>query len=464
MSEIEKFLEPISGENRVGKNLKNSLYDKIREARRQEDAGPRGVWEQREVKAADFKQVIKLSEEALLKTTKDLQIAVWLTDAWIREYELPGLTSGLQLLHGFVDRFWDDIYPELDEGDPWRRFPLLDWVGSYFDPAKGSSPIFALRSVALTQEGHSWFDYQESRSVGYESEATGSETRKARQTKIEEGKLAPEIFDKAFEDTPKQFYKDLERDCVAAREALEKLDELCREKFGAESPSYSPMKDALAQVENVVHILLSKKLQKEPDLPEPVAATKSETQASDKAEPNPNGAVAAYSSGGAAIDLSQLKGGAITSAEQAVLHVVAAAEFMRRQAPASPVSYLLLRALRWGEVRGSTDVASADLPAPPSEARVTLKSSAAGKNWKRVLETAETAMGSAIGRGWLDLQRYSIRACDELGYTAAAKALRSELKAFLADFPELPSATLGDDTGTANPETLAWLRAEGFIS
>jgi type VI secretion system protein ImpA len=73
-------------------------------------------------------------------------------------------------------------------------------------------------------------------------------------------------------------------------------------------------------------------------------------------------------------------------------------------------------------------------------------------------------MSTPCGRGWLDLQRYAIRACDELGHTAASKALRSALKAFLVEFPELPAATLSDDTGAANPETVAWLRKESLIS
>jgi type VI secretion system protein ImpA len=164
------------------------------------------------------------------------------------------------------------------------------------------------------------------------------------------------------------------------------------------------------------------------------------------------------------LDLSQLSGGAITSADQAALHIVAAAQFIRQTSPASPVSYLLVRALRWGEVRAAGESAKNDLPAPPSDLRVALKSSAAGKNWKNVLETAESAMSTAVGRAWLDLQRYAVKACDELGYVEAAKAIRSELKAFLQDFPELTSATLNDDTGTANPETLAWLRQEGLTS
>jgi type VI secretion system protein ImpA len=96
--------------------------------------------------------------------------------------------------------------------------------------------------------------------------------------------------------------------------------------------------------------------------------------------------------------------------------------------------------------------------------RTLLKSSAAANNWQRVLDTAEAAMSTACGRGWLDAQRYSIKACDQLGYAAAAKALRVELKAFLAEFPQLSAAVLSDDTGAANPETLAWLKQEGLIA
>jgi hypothetical protein len=33
----------------------------------------------------------------------------------------------------------------------------------------------------------------------------------------------------------------------------------------------------------------------------------------------------------------------------------------------------------------------------------------------------------------------------------------------LADMPELPNFILQDDTGSANPETIAWLHKEGFV-
>jgi type VI secretion system protein ImpA len=469
MPDIELLLEPISEEKPSGEDLKYfkapldqvPLFDKIRNARKMEDTGPMGKWE-RESTPSDFGLVAKWTSDALTTKTKDLQLAAWLTEAWIYKDGVKGLISGLDLCRELLNRFWDTLYPELDEGDAEPRSVNLDWIGSYFDPAKGSSPIFALRSVPLTSGGYSWFNYQESRTIGYEAEVNSNPARKAfRAAAIKDGKVIPEVFDKDFEGTKKAVYKELEADLKAALVSLTELDSVCHEKFQDVAPSFTPLRKAIEEVSNVVHILLLKKLQKEPDPvePEPQAEAAAEEGAEDAQEETP-----AAGQSPQQIDLSQLESGAIKNEAQAILHVVAAAQYIRRQTPASPASYLLLRALRWGELRGAPDVKQADLPAPQAEVRKSLRTAAAGNNWKAVLEAAEGAMGNPCGRGWLDLQRYAIRATTELGYAAAAKAIRSELKSLLVDFPELTKATLNDDTGAANPETLDWLKQEGLMA
>ena len=82
--------------------------------------------------------------------------------------------------------------------------------------------------------------------------------------------------------------------------------------------------------------------------------------------------------------------------------------------------------------------------------------------WPELFEACEGVMGTAQGRGWLDLQRYALRACDALGkeYLAVGTAMRGALRSLLADRPQLLDMTLMDDTPTANPETRAWLRTE----
>jgi type VI secretion system protein ImpA len=99
------------------------------------------------------------------------------------------------------------------------------------------------------------------------------------------------------------------------------------------------------------------------------------------------------------------------------------------------------------------------LEAPPTEIRQQIKRHMLDGEWDKALEAAESAMALPCGRGWLDLQRYVVRACAELGseYNAIAAAVQSELRALLKDFPGLPEMTLMDDTATANAETQAWL-------
>lgn len=419
-----------------------------------------GQWE-RETKNADYKQVIKLAEDALIKKSKDLRVAGWLSEALIYQEGAPGFISGLQLLHGLIDKFWEGLYPEIEDGDLETRAAPLEWFGSYFDPSKGSSPLLAVRRMPLSVGKYDFFAYQESRKIPYESEISGNETKtKARTTALAEGKISPETFDKSFEETKKPFYKDLERDLKSAQESLQQLDDLCKEKFGSFAPSYVPLRKAVEEVSNAVHILLLKKLEKEPDPVE--AAAPSETADGESATETPT--VMFALPGGTQLDLSQFEGGEIKSADQAVLHTVVAAQFLRQKNPSNPVPYLLLRALRWGEVRASSELKPTELQAPAAEVRMTLRAASQAGNWKQVLDVAEAAMSNTCGRAWLDLQRYAVKACDQLGYAAAAKAVRSELKSYLTDYPDLPKAVLHDDTGTSNPETLEWLKQEGMIS
>jgi type VI secretion system protein ImpA len=134
---------------------------------------------------------------------------------------------------------------------------------------------------------------------------------------------------------------------------------------------------------------------------------------------------------------------------------------MRGENQYDPAPYLILRGLRWGELRAAgTDIDQSRLAAPPSDLRQDLKRLAMEANWTEVLEAAERGMGMECGRGWLDLQRYVGRACYELGsdYEPIRNAVISGVRGLLADYPQLPELTLMDDTATANAETQTWLK------
>ena len=93
--------------------------------------------------------------------------------------------------------FWDHLYPELEDGDPEVRAAPLEWVGNKLDVPLKSNP--------LCRDGYNFYQYKDSRTVGYEDDAKTKEQKAAREKMLKEGKLAPELFDKSFAETPKSF-------------------------------------------------------------------------------------------------------------------------------------------------------------------------------------------------------------------------------------------------------------------
>jgi len=448
----EDLLNPIAGDNPSGQDVRYDnqllLYDKIKEARREDDNLAQGAWEY-ERKVADYALVRKLAQEALATRSKDLQLAAWLTEAALRTEGFPGLRQGLVLCHGLIDRFWDTLYPPIEDGDPELRAAPLDWMGSALE--------IPLKNTPLVRAGYDWLKLKESRVVGYEDQAKTDKDKKARAKLLAEGKLAPEAFDKAFVETPKAFYLQAEKDLDSCLVALKSLDDLCTAKFGDAAPSLGKLQIALEEVRHAVHTLLEKKRQTEPDPVEesPVAAAAVEAGSTAAAD----GSVA--HSGAPSIMISVMNSSEPADRREVIASVAKAAAFLRKREPHSPAPYLMMRGLRWGELRAAAKLADATLlEAPPTELRQQVKRLALAEKWSELLEMAENAMSLPCSRAWLDLQRLVVEACAGLGseYEPVAAAIRSELLSLLNDVPQLLDASLLDDTPAANSETKAWLK------
>jgi len=445
----EDLLNPIAGENPSGVDVRYDtkllLYDKIKEARREDDGLNQGAWQQ-ERKVADVPLVLKLTQEALATKTKDLQLSAWLCEALLKSEGFGGLRQGLILCHGLIANFWDTLYPPIEDGDLELRAAPLDWVGNALD--------LPLKNIPLVRAGYGFLKFKESRVVGYEAQAQGDKEKKLRAERVKEGKLTPEDFDKAFVETPKAFYVQTEKDLDGCLAALKSLDEACDEKFGNAGPALGKLKTALEEIRHTVHALLQKKRETEPDPVEEVPAETSETAGDGSS-----------ASGGARSSVPSIVISVMTSSEPAdrremIAGVAKAAAFLRQREPHSPAPYLMMRGFRWGELRAAARLSNAALlEAPPTELRQQIKRLALAEKWTELLETAENAMSLPCSRAWLDLQRHVIEACAALGgdYELIAAAIRLELKVLLHDLPELLDASLLDDTPAANAETRAWL-------
>lgn len=442
---LAALLAPIPGDNPAGKDLRyDPRYDKIKEARREDlDLPAGGLAVDRKV--ADWPAVITQARTLLEKETKDLQLSVWLTEALLKKDGFGGFATGLQATAGLLEQFWETLWPELDPDDLELRSGPLEWVGSKLD--------VTVRQTPIASQGVSLLDYQLSRAIPTEQAAIeDSAKREEREEAANSGRRMPEEVDKAIAGVNKVYYKTLVADVRAAQDALDALERTSDDRFGRDAPAFGKVRAALEEVHRACTALLAQKLDADPD------------PAGESQAPGDVGSYAPPADGaGAAGPLAAEP----TSAADAGARVGGAARYLRAQEPTNPAPYLMLRGLRWGELRATPgEVDPRLLEAPPTVARARLKGLLLDGKWGELLEQGEQLMATPQGRGWLDLQRYTITACRQLGgdYDAVATAVRTELRALLAALPRLPQMTLMDDTPTANAETQEWLASEGLTS
>jgi type VI secretion system protein ImpA len=106
------------------------------------------------------------------------------------------------------------------------------------------------------------------------------------------------------------------------------------EKFGRQAPALSDLKKTLDEVRALVEKVVKEKRILEPD---PVSAVEATTQEGEVAGETVEGAVG-------------IATGAILSRGDALRRLAQVAEYFRKTEPHSPVSYLVQRAISWGEM------------------------------------------------------------------------------------------------------------------
>jgi type VI secretion system protein ImpA len=450
----EDLLAPISGANPSGKNLKyDRVFDAIKESRREDIDVNQGDWKTT-LKTADWPQVIKLAGEALAKRSKDLQLAAWLVDAHVRREGFEVLAPSFVLLQSLLEEFWDTLYPELEDGDTELRSTPLEWLGNKLPDA--------IVLVPITSAGLSWSSYQQSRLAGYEQDANTEAKKKVRQQAIADGKPTAEDFDEAVNATPREFYDAMESALAPALEELEKLNTLCDEKFASNAPSLVKIRTLLENILQQARNILKKK-PAAASVTAVVVEVTAPAPAPEPAAPAPVPVVTASVTVAQApvqpVVVTQVSGDP-TGLDDAIKRTGAICRWLREKTIYDAAAFLMIRALRWGELRAKApEIVPAMLEAPPTEVRAGIKQPFVAGSWDAVLNATESAMELPCGRAWLDLQRYTVLALEAKGvyYAGVAVSIRKALRDLLEEFPALLEQTLNDDTPVANPETRAWI-------
>ena len=329
--DVNELLAPIPGSDPAGSDASFSdQFDRIREARRADDPNlAQGEW-QTELKVADWREAQSLSEDILLRTSKDPQAAVWLAEAAIARHGLEGARDGFALLAGLLDTYWEGLYPRADDGDLEERAGKLAWFATY-----GSRALQAMRlnddpQAPLTLAG--WIDSREVDNLGRQN-------AEAYQAALDEGRINGETYDSRMLATPEQMLMDRLVEIQAARDAFTRFSAMSDAKLGRDAPNLAPIDDGLKKIQQVyAKVATAKGIGGVAAVAEEGGAESSGSSA---------GVVGAVAGGAVALDLG---GGSLASKQAALRALGEIAGFFRRTEPHSPVAYLLDRAVYWADM------------------------------------------------------------------------------------------------------------------
>jgi len=318
MIDFEKLLAPISDESPTGSNLRyvdgDLTFQQVEENRTEEDAA---LAVEGEGKSANWRMVVRQCEESLSEKSKDLQLVAWLAEGLAHMEGFSGVRDGLRLAKEMIETFWERLHPGFEEGEiilPIRANPL-GWLASprCFPVAIKAIPI----ATAHGDRPLTWADYELSERV---DEVKVKTDQSEFQRLTESGAVSGEVFKLALSNTPQEQLQQTLASVNECAAELENLRKLCDERFGDDAPLLVPLDELFTEIRDAVQKVVG---------------------TGEEAEVGEEGAVGAPSAS---------VGGPISSRQQALRQLGQVAAFFRQTEPHSPISYLVQRAVRWGDM------------------------------------------------------------------------------------------------------------------
>lgn len=335
--DFERLLAPIPGDNPTGIDIRevsshNSLYNQFRDLaassrRAESEAGETvdDLGQKKKPNPPEWGKVFDLGIRILTEQSKDLEVAILLTEPLVRKYGFPGLRDGFRLVRELVERYWEGLFPALSSPD--GLLDRVDPLGRLNETTSRGNLVTPILRVPITGGKscgpYSLFDYRQAVAL----EAIEDPDKRAR--RLEEGVPSLDMFKKAVSETPVEVFKGLLEDVTQSSDELAALSLVLDERCGsADAPAVGEIRDTLAACRERLQEYAG---------PEPAEG--------ERAGEGDGSARAGDTGGGPGVGL-----GAVRTREQAFQAILRIADFFRRTEPHSPVAYQLERAVRWGRM------------------------------------------------------------------------------------------------------------------
>ncbi len=325
--DMEVLLTPLAAHAPCGDDLSfSSEFDTINDMRRADDATlNQGEWVT-SLKVADWPGVARTCESLLGTRTKDLRLAMWLTEAWALTQGYPGLARGLQVCTELCARYWEPLHPVADDGDHDQRIGNMRWLLQRVVGLATALPVAQPRKGG----GHSLHDLTLARQHAALLDREPDEA-----TRTGNDKVTLEQFQRALRDTPTETLRDTLASARQCEQALLAWQNVVDAQLGPDGPSFVAAKEALSQAVHDIERLAREAGALHETAPPAAAASAGSVAQTD----------APVTMGG-----TPASAGPLQTRAQALQQLRDVASFFRRTEPHSPVAYLAERAVKWGEM------------------------------------------------------------------------------------------------------------------
>lgn len=331
---LNDMLNPITVDTPAGLNLRDSeVYQRIQEARQEDDSStPRGVWEF-DMRRADWDTVYTLSVNAISQQSKDIQLAVWMMEAQLMRVGFASIAPSVQLIIRLCQRYWDQAYPQIEDGDSDHRGNIISWVNNKLSILVKQIPITD-RPDTDTQYG--WSDW--------EMALRNAQMLNAHpESKDLEQEVSVETIVLNINQTAIEFYQHLYDDLELALESIDQLIGLLDDHLGKDSPSLGVLSGVLEEIAGLAHHQLDQRGL----LP------------NDRLGPDESGGALTYAMGESPAEITMdsdaraQKGGerdTVQNRNDAYTALRNIADYLALDDPHSPTPYLIYKAVEWGKM------------------------------------------------------------------------------------------------------------------
>ncbi|WP_075188040.1 type VI secretion system protein TssA [Teredinibacter haidensis] len=337
--DIDSLLLAISDETPFGTDIRDdsspsSIYQTIKGERNSARALERQNIDDKNSSEADthWRKIADLAPEILTHYAKDLEVACWYAEAMIRIYGFQGLRDAFSLMHGLIDQYWEGLYPMPDEYGMETRVACV--AGLNGEGAEGVI-IAPIRKIKITDgENPGPFSFWQYQRVLEAHKSSDDDTRKS---KLEKLGYSLDDVEKSVAASTDIFFTNQRNDIEESIHKYKQLGTLLDEHCGIhEAPPTRTVTEVLEECLGAVNYLGKNKFPV--DTVDAVAAA-TEEEGKVCMDENSTTNVA-----------NTVKVGPIDSREAAIKQLQHVAEYFRKSEPHSPISYVLEKAIKWGDM------------------------------------------------------------------------------------------------------------------